>query len=311
MEDQDSASIFNDQTAPLSSTSLGSLNILPPEIRDKIYSLVFFAGHMCLRRASKALHKDTEDALLLHGIYRLNIRYWVGSDRYSWSVTHRIPTSVLAKVQNLQINILFAFPASPREEENRPRGDLDDDHIHYHYKATWTLKSDSSTSLLPDSKDMDFQNYGLWTLWTPSLKILLQKVTGTMNRHSYCEIIHLYSGFQGLPSTAHDALDLFQSFKTVRVQFHYGPMDNVERMRYYAKYSRGERNNHEKTMQALGRRQGLEIGPDLTITQTACYYWDGSPKKSLKFWGDEPDDNDYGLGKWTLKTGRVWPIRAT
>lgn len=320
MEHQAWFSEPNDQTTLPSICSLGLLSTFSQEIRDQIYSLVFFAGHCSLTRASKALHEDTKDALLRHGIYRLNVQYeyWLSPEIYRWTITCGNLSSVVVNVQNLRINIDFRFPPfpptahHPHRQEYQPSGELDEDHVVYYHQATWTLKSDSSpTSLLPDSNALNFQNHGLWILRTRSLKNLLQKLTGTMKKHNYCEIIHLYSDYRGIPNAACDALDLFQSFKTVVVQFDYGPMDDVEKLRYYLKRSKWERIIHERTTQALGHGQGLKKGPDLTITQTACYYCDKSGDKILKFWGDEPEDKDYGLGEWTMKKGRVWPIRAT
>ena len=303
---QNSSSDINHQTTSPSSSSLGLLDTFPSEIRDKIYALVFHAGHISLTRASKALHEDTKDALLRHGIYRLNIQYWSDPKVYCWTVACEIPTCLLADVQNLRINIDLRTPFDRERPQYLPSENLEDDHVVYYHQALWTLGPESSASLLPDTKAVNFQNYGLWTLWSPALKLILEKLTGTMKRHNYCEITHQYSSSYGIPSTAHDALELFQSFKTVSVQFTYAVTFAVEAMRNYLECDTSIEANHERTMKALGPGQGLEKEPDLTITQRVSYMHEW---KTLKFWGDEPDDKDYGLGEWTAKGGRVWPIR--
>ena len=324
---QDSSSDINDQpTSPSSSSSLGLLDTFPSEIRDKIYALVFFAGDISLTRASRALHEDTKDALLRHGIYRLNIQYWSDPEVYCWTVACEVSTRLLADVQNLRINVDLGTRFEAHQTQYMPFENLEDDEIACYHQALWTLKSDSSASLLPDPNAVDFQNYGLWTMWSRSLKLILQRLTGTMKRHSYCEIIYLDSSPRGVLSTAYDALELFRSFKTVSVQYTYGPLHSYAEMLIHLRNTSNIRNNHERTIKALGHWQGLEKGPDLTITQRANYingsgtlkFWGDEPydndyyingSGTLKFWGDAPVDKDYGLGEWTAKTGRIWPIR--
>ena len=244
-----------------------------------------------------------------HGIYRLHVQYWFNPYIYCWTVACNVPASVLANVQNLRITIDFRLQNSPFRPDYRPSGILSEDEIVYYHQGSWTLKSNSSASILPDPNAIDLQNNGLWTLQSPSLRTILQKLPFTMKRHNYCDIIHLYSGYVGIPYSAYRALELFQSFKTVLVQFNLGPERDIDMARHYLQKAAGIRNNFERTMKALGRRQDLEKGPDLTITQRFCYYCDGWRHETQKSWGDEPGDEDYGLGEWTAEKGRIWPIR--
>ncbi|KAL8788371.1 MAG: hypothetical protein Q9195_007329 [Heterodermia aff. obscurata] len=83
----------------------GALGLLPLEIRNGIYALVFVAGHTALRCTSKTLHAHTEGALYRHGVYRLDI-----DEKYRQLETTLPYQQNLENVQNVRIHIV---PPSP------------------------------------------------------------------------------------------------------------------------------------------------------------------------------------------------------
>ena len=58
----------------LPNPSLGTFSLLPPEIRDMIYSFMLAADPV-ISRVSKAVHHETESLVSKHGICRVNVHY--------------------------------------------------------------------------------------------------------------------------------------------------------------------------------------------------------------------------------------------
>ena len=58
----------------LPNPSLGTFSLLPPEIRDMIYSFMLAADPV-ITRVSKAVHIETQPQLRQHGISRVNVHY--------------------------------------------------------------------------------------------------------------------------------------------------------------------------------------------------------------------------------------------
>ena len=108
---------------------LGTLSLLPPEIRDMVYAFVL-AEDPVLRRVSKAVHRETESLVSKHGICRINIKY---DPRVTWGLTlthfsnghwheafsHRsyypkIDPVNLVRIQNVKFNVDTVEPQPQR-----------------------------------------------------------------------------------------------------------------------------------------------------------------------------------------------------
>ena len=96
-------------TQSTSPSAYGDLGLLPPEIRTMIYAPVFASGSTALTRTSKALHKETWDALHRCGVYRVHIN----SDFEDWQGSDMVG-KYLKNVQNVYLRITSSSNFPPR-----------------------------------------------------------------------------------------------------------------------------------------------------------------------------------------------------
>lgn len=231
-----------------------------------------------------------------HGVYRVNITYAPYCHEYSWKVRRRPPIDVIPKVRNLWVRLKL--------EEMSDRGIT-----RRHIAKRWGWERDDPASPFdyPDS-EWDARSAVL-TLESWSLALLLQKLVSRMGKPKDCRIECLKRENAIIPITTFAAIESLGRFKSVTVEFLYGEFRDHDRARVSLKHNSTQHRTYFLLNQEMTRSTGLRVdaAPKLTIVQEVSYE---DSDRTKKLWGDEPQHEDYGLGVWTARRGRVWQSKC-
>ena len=295
---------------------LGTLGTLPPEIRGMVYALLFCTGHTALARVSKAMYEDTKSDLLQHGIYHMAIEYLSVPRSYSWKVIRKPTQTVLPRIRNLDVCVKYGRHGEMNGVTaiRNPGSSSKDDEITSIFHATWKSNIDDPNSIFHKIDTATVRDSAVLSLQSQSPTSLLRQLVDHMEepRRCFfkCEI--LQSTTDEMASAVFDSIELLRRFPYVATEFSYGPYHNRRSAELRIEdFPRVVAINTANTKRALGLGEENDQPPELKIIHRLCYFVIGGPgnlsEPGVKFWGDEPEDKDCGLGEWTEALGRVWP----
>ena len=294
---------------------LGTLSILPLEIREMIYAPLFGAGHTALALASKAMSEDTKSTLYQHGVYHMEIEYLYDSGSYRWKVVRKPSPTILPRIRNLHVCVKYGthmnihgvntirFPGSAPK----------DDDITSVFQATWKSSPDDPNGIFHKLDTAPVINSAVLSLESQSLASLVRQLVDHMEKPGRCffKCDVLQSTTEEMPPAVFDSMKLLRRFPYVVTEFSYGPYHNRESAEIFLEgFNNTVAANLENTKRILEPRGDSDQRPELKISHAVSYFLRGGfgnlSVMGVKSWGDEPEDRDCGLGEWTEASGRVW-----
>ena len=239
----------------------------------------------------------------------MRIDYLPDSRSYSWISREKLSAVVLARIKNLHVWVTLYDLGKHRISTMRHL--MKDDDIVYCYQATWISGPDDKSGIFHQPGIAGVANSAVLSTESHSLVSLLRQLVDQIEKPSHCVFeCKVLPRTSAVPSTVFDSMELLRKFPRVETDFSYGSCQTRKGAEEILEgYNHAIATISKNIKQILGPRGEREQGPELKISHKVSYFANGGCR-DMKYWGDEPEDKDYGLGEWTETMGRVWPPKS-